>query len=49
VVRSKRKYYANLAPIANAVGPLLVNVSLQNKRAARRNAGIVNKALKKIK
>ncbi len=49
VVRSKRRYYANLAPAANAAGPLLVNVALQNKRAARKNALSVNKALKKIK
>lgn len=49
VVRSKRSYYTNLSSIANAVGPLLVNVSLQNRRAARRNAVAVNRALKKIK
>jgi hypothetical protein len=49
VVRSKRRYYANLVPAANAAGPLLVNVALQNKRAARKNALSVNKALKKIK
>jgi hypothetical protein len=49
VVRSKRKYYSDLMPIANSTGPLLVNVALQNKRAARRDAVAVNRALKKIK
>ncbi len=49
VVRSKRRYYSNLGPAANAAGPLLVNVALQNKRAARQNALVVNKVLKKIK
>jgi hypothetical protein len=49
VIRSKRKYYANLAPIANSTIPLLVNLNLRNARGARRNAVAVNKALKKIK
>jgi hypothetical protein len=49
VIRSKRSYYKNLNPIANSTGPLLVNLNLQNLRAARRNAVAVNKALKKIK
>jgi hypothetical protein len=49
VVRSKRKYYSNLVPAANKAGPLLVNISLQNKKAARQHALAVNKAMKKIK
>jgi hypothetical protein len=49
VVRSKRSYYKNLAPIANSTGPLLVNLNLKNLRAARQSATVVNKALKKIK
>jgi hypothetical protein len=49
VIRKKRAYYKNLVPIANATGPLLVNLSLENVRAARRNAVAVNRALKKIK
>lgn len=49
VVRGKRTYYKNLVPIANAAGPLLVNLSLENARAARRNAVAVNRAMKKIK
>lgn len=49
VVRSKRKYYANLIPAANKAGPLLVNISLENKKAARQHAFAVNKAMKKIK
>jgi hypothetical protein len=49
VVRSKRSYYKNLAPIANSTGPLLVNLNLKNLRSARRSAVAVNKSLKKIK
>ena len=49
VIRKKRTYYKNLVPIANSTGPLLVNLNLENLRAARRNALAVNKALKKIK
>jgi len=49
VIRKKRTYYKNLVPIANSTGPLLVNLNLENLRAARRNAVAVNKALKKIK
>ena len=49
VIRKKRTYYKNLVPIANSTGPLLVNLNLENLRAARRNAVVVNKALKKIK
>lgn len=49
VVRSKRSYYKNLAPAANSTGPLLVNISLGNKRAAVHNAHAVNSALKKIR
>jgi len=49
VIRKKRAYYKNLVPIANATGPLLVNLSLENVRAARRNAVAVNRELKKIK
>jgi hypothetical protein len=49
VIRSKRSYYKNLVPAANSTGPLLVNISLNNKRAAVRNARAVNKALKKIR
>ena len=49
VIRSKRSYYKNLVPAANSTGPLLVNISLNNKRAAVHNARAVNKALKKIR
>jgi hypothetical protein len=49
VIRGKRVYYKNLVPIANSTGPLLVNLNLENLKAARRNAVVVNKALKKIK
>lgn len=49
VIRSKRSYYKNLVPAANSTGPLLVNISLDNKRAAVRNARAVNAALKKIR
>jgi hypothetical protein len=49
VIRGKRVYYKNLVPIANSTGPLLVNLNLENLRAARKNALAVNKALKKIK
>ena len=49
VIRKKRTYYKNLVPIANSTGPLLVNLNLENLRAARRNAVVVNKALKTIK
>jgi len=49
VIRKKRTYYKNLVPIANSTGPLLVNLNLENLKAARRNAVAVNKALKKIK
>jgi hypothetical protein len=49
VIRKKRTYYENLVPIANSTGPLLVNLNLENLRAARRNAVTVNRALKKIK
>lgn len=49
VIRSKRKYYQNLVPIANSTGPLLLDLNLGNVRGARRNAIAVNRALKKIK
>jgi hypothetical protein len=49
VIRSKRAYYKNLVPAANSTGPLLVDISLNNKRAAVRNARAVNAALKKIR
>jgi hypothetical protein len=49
VIRRKRTYYKNLVPIANSTGPLLVNLNLENLRAARKNAVAVNRALRKIK
>ena len=49
VIREKRTYYKNLVPIANSTGPLLVNLNLENLRAARKNAVAVNRALKQIK
>jgi len=49
VIRGKRTYYKNLVPIANSTGPLLVNLNLENLRAARKNAVAVNRALKQIK
>jgi hypothetical protein len=48
VIRSKKSYYKNLVPAADSTGPLLVDVSLGDKRAARANARNVNRALKKI-
>lgn len=49
VVRSKRSYYKNLVPAANAAGPLLVDISLNNRHMARGDARAVNKAIKKIR
>jgi hypothetical protein len=49
LVRSKRKYYANLIPASRKAGPLLEDIGLGNVRAARQSAKNVNKVLRKIK
>lgn len=49
LVRSQRKYYANLVPAVKKVGPLLEDIGIGNTKAARNSAKNVNKVLRKIR
>ncbi len=49
IVKGRRKYYKNLAPLVQQAQPLLNAVKLKNLKRARSAARNVNRALKKIK
>jgi hypothetical protein len=49
IIKSRRKYYKNLAPVNKVTRPFLEDIARGNKQAARKGALAVNKVMKKIK
>lgn len=49
IVKSRRGYYKNLAPVVRTTRPFLNSIEQKNKQAARKGAKAVDRVMKKIK